>query len=63
MDEAKIEIKAIRYAEEFYAKLGWKVLNVARVRGSHSGYDLFLEKGRREAHCRGERLFAALPNT
>jgi hypothetical protein len=44
MDEVPVEIKAVQFAERFYDKLGWKVVNVSKVRGSHSGYDLFLEK-------------------
>ena len=43
MDE-RIELRAMKFAEDYYEKLGWKVVNVARVRGDHAGYDLFLEK-------------------
>jgi hypothetical protein len=44
MDEVRVEIKAVRFAEKFYEKLGWQVVNVSKVRGDHTGYDLFLEK-------------------
>jgi hypothetical protein len=44
MDEERIEIRAMKFAEAYYERLGWTVVNVARVRGDHAGYDLFLEK-------------------
>ncbi len=44
MDQNRIELRAIRFAEAFYEHLGWKVLNVSKVRGSHAGYDLLLEQ-------------------
>ena len=44
MNEEQIEIRAMKFAEAYYEKLGWTVVNVARVRGDHAGYDLFLAK-------------------
>jgi hypothetical protein len=44
MEEERIWIRAIKFAEAYYEGLGWTVENVARVRGDHAGYDLFLEK-------------------
>ena len=43
--EERIELKAIKFAENYYKKNGWKVINVSRKGGQHSGYDLLLTKG------------------
>ena len=42
--EERVEIRAIKFAESYYRKMGWEVMNVSRSRGEHSGYDLFLRK-------------------
>jgi len=43
--EERVELRAMKFAESYYGKSGWKVRNVSRIGGEHSGYDLFLEKG------------------
>jgi hypothetical protein len=43
--EERVEDRAMKLAECYYKKEGWEVKNVARMRGEHFGYDLFLERG------------------
>ncbi len=38
--EERVEVRAMKFAEDYYKKLGWDVTNVSRVRGEHGGYDL-----------------------
>lgn len=45
METERIETRAVTFAEGYYESIGWAVKNVSRVRGSHAGYDLFLERG------------------
>lgn len=40
----RVEDRAMKFAESYYKKQGWEVQNVARTRGQHFGYDLFLER-------------------
>ena len=40
-----VETTAIFAAEAHYKGKGWSVLRVSRVRGDHSGYDFYLERG------------------
>ncbi|HEV1994036.1 MAG TPA: DUF3883 domain-containing protein [Candidatus Acidoferrum sp.] len=43
--KGRVEDRAMKFAECYYRKKGWEVKNVARARGEHFGYDLFLERG------------------
>lgn len=40
----RTETRAVRIAESYYSKAGWRVTNVSRVGGVHAGYDLHLER-------------------
>lgn len=54
----------MKFAEAYYERLGWTVVNVAHVRGDHAGYDLFLEKDseRTTVEVRGcSRLYWLVP--
>jgi hypothetical protein len=47
-EEERIELGAMKFAESYYEKSGWKVKNMSRKGGEHAGYDLYLERGSEE---------------
>lgn len=47
-EEERVELRAMKIAESYYTKSGWKIRNVSRKGGKHSGYDLFLERGSKQ---------------
>jgi len=63
-EEERVELRAMKFAESYYGKSGWKVKNVSRIGGEHAGYDLFLEKGseQRKVEVKGCRKLYGIPD-
>ncbi len=63
-EEERVELRAMKFAECYYKKSGWKVRNVSRNRREHAGYDLFLEKGseQRTVEVKGCKKLYGIPD-
>jgi hypothetical protein len=63
-EEERVELRAMKFAEDYYEKVGWKVMNVSRDGGEYAGYDLLLEKGseKRKVEVKGCRKLYGIPD-
>jgi hypothetical protein len=62
--EERVELRAMKFAESYYGKSGWKVKNVSRIGGEHTGYDLYLEKSseQRKVEVKGCTKLYGIPD-